>query len=392
MEGDDPFGTRMPMKSVLPATLLCALATPPGTAHAAFHCVRNHSELQQALSAAAASAGDDEIRLREGAYTTFDGSFVYASQNSGWLTISGGWYPQDGNDCAQMRMDASRTVLDGAGQHQVLRVVHSPPQGSTPFAQFTVLNLSVRNGYGDPETFQRGGGLDMNSFSDGPAMFRLENVIVANNDGYFGGGANLYLKNGAARIANALFDDNHASTTANAHVAITVNATEPGIEHAVVIAHATFVRGRCAGATARGCGVRAGLGGGVHMDIVDSLFHDNEIADLDLEGAAVIGLGDGTASAEWSLVGAVRGNLPLAAANMLQGNPRFVDAADGDFRLADDSPLINRGLATVPNGPVGALDLDALPRTRFGAPDPGPYENQTWDFLFADGFEQAAGS
>jgi len=33
------------------------------------------------------------------------------------------------------------------------------------------------------------------------------------------------------------------------------------------------------------------------------------------------------------------------------------------------------------------LDLDAKPRHRFDATDPGPYENQTWDFLFDDGFD-----
>ena len=81
------------------------------------------------------------------------------------------------------------------------------------------------------------------------------------------------------------------------------------------------------------------------------------------------------------------GHLPLAATDALSGDPRFVDPANGDFRLRDDSPFINLGLATVPNAPVGVLDLDARPRQRFGATDPGAYENQTWDFLFDDGFE-----
>lgn len=356
-------------------------------ARAAIWCVRNHNELQQALTAAAASPGDDEIRIREGIYTTFNGSFVYTSQNPGWLTLSGGWYLVDGNDCAQARMDASRTILEGAGQSQVVRIIYLPPEGTTAFASFTVYNLSLRNGWGDSKTFQRGGGLDMNSLGDAPAEFRLENLIVANNEGYFGGGANLYMKNGVVRIANSLFADNSASATAHAHAAITVNATPEGVTHAMVVANSSFVGGRCPGNSGRGCGLRAGLAGGVRMDIVNSLFHDNDISDLDLEGAAVIGLGDGSANAAWSLVGTIGGNLPLAATDALSGDPRFVDPANGDFRLRDDSPFINLGLATVPNAPVGVLDLDARPRQRFGATDPGAYENQTWDFLFDDGFE-----
>lgn len=367
---------------------LLALAMLPVAATAASWCVRDHHELQQALTAAAASPGDDEIKLREGIYTTFAGSFVYASQNPGWLALSGGWFHVDGNDCAQMRMDASRTTLDGAGQHQVLRITYLPPEGTTAFASFTVVNLGVRNGWGDSATFQRGGGLDMNSFADGLAEFRLENLIVANNEGYFGGGANLYLKNGMVRIANSLFADNSATASAFGHGSITINATHEAAAHAVVVANSTFVRGRCAGQGPRGCGLHAGLAGGVHMDVVNSLFHDNAISDLNLEGGAVIGIGDGTASAGSSLVTTVGGNLPLASTDALSGEPRFVDPVNGDWRLRDDSPFINRGLAAVPNVPLIVLDLDAKPRERFGTTDPGAYENQTWDHLFDDGFEQ----
>ena len=117
-----------PILFLLLALLLLAEA-PAG--HAATWCVRNHTELQQALTAAAASPGDDEIRVREGIYTTFAGTFTYNAQTTGWMWITGGWYTVDGNDCAQMRMDASRTVLDGAGQSRVLQIILRPPAGTT---------------------------------------------------------------------------------------------------------------------------------------------------------------------------------------------------------------------------------------------------------------------
>jgi len=366
------------------AVAALALAAP---ASATSWCVRDHVELQQALTAAAASPGDDEIRLREGVYTTFQAPFLYAAQTSGWLTLSGGWYAVDGNDCAQRRMDASRTILDGAGQHQVLRIFLLPQAATNASSRLTVANLSVRNGYGDSATFQRGGGIDMSSYSDGYAELWLENVVVAQSEGYFGGGANLYAKYGTVRIANSLFDDNSASATAHGHASITVLGTAENVSPAVVIANSTFARGRCAGQGWRGCGIGAGLGAGVHLSVVNSLFFDNTISDLNLEGLAAGGSGDGSASADYSRIEVVSGNLPLAATNALVGDPSFVDADNGDFRLRDDSPFINRGLAGGPHPPLAVLDLDAQPRHRFGATDPGPYENQTWDFLFTDGFD-----
>ncbi|MBC8403568.1 MAG: right-handed parallel beta-helix repeat-containing protein, partial [Candidatus Marinimicrobia bacterium] len=73
--------------------------------------------------------------------------------------------------------------------------------------------------------------------------------------------------------------------------------------------------------------------------------------------------------------------------NWLSGNidayPQFVDSANGDFRLADNSPCIARGADSVQiNGTwyyTPTTDLDGNPRPRpFGtAPDIGAYENQT---------------
>ena len=170
--------------------LLIALA--PHAVHAtATWCVHDSIQLRQALADAATSPEDDDIRIREGLYVADDGAFSYTSRNTASLSISGGWYSDGSGDCAQMRADASRTVIDGAGVRQALRVYHAPPAGAAHTATLSIANLSLRNGYGDPDTFQRGGGLDMNSFSDAWTELHLDNLIVAGNDGTFAGGANL---------------------------------------------------------------------------------------------------------------------------------------------------------------------------------------------------------
>ena len=368
-------------------TPLLALLLAAPLSHAATWCVRNHTELQQALTAAAASPGDDEIRIREGIYTTFAGTFTYTAQTTGWLWLTGGWYTIDGNDCAQMRMDASRTILDGAGQQRVLKILLMPPAGTTQSTRLGVMNLTLANGYGNSTTFERGGGVQMNSYSDGFTELWLDHVIATHNDGYFGGGADLYAKNGFVRIANSLFDHNDASATAFGHAAITVVTTPGNVSPAIIIANSTFARGHCPGNSGRGCGVGAGLPAGVNLAVLNSLFHDNAISDLNIEGMANIGLGNGSASADSSLIGTLSGNLPLTATRALAGDPAFVDATNGNFRLRNDSPFINQALATIPYYPLSMLDLDAKLRTRFDAMDPGPYENQTWDILFVDGFD-----
>jgi len=373
------------MTRIFPFALQLAVALAPGFARAtATWCVHDSTELRQALADAAASPEDDDIRLREGVYIADDGAFAYTSRNTASLSISGGWYSDGSGDCAQMRVDASRTVIDGEGVRQALRIYHMPAAGATQAANLSVANLSLRNGFGDPATFQRGGGLEMNSFSDAWTELHLDNLIVAGNDGYFAGGADLYTKNGSVRIAGSLFDANRASTSAAAQVSMSTN-TIPGVPQNVVIANSTFVRGRCAELGGRGCGVRVALVAGAHLEIVNSIFFDNTGSDLDLEDN--LELGGGSAGADASLVEHVGGTLVLDAQNALAGNPRFVDAADGNFHLRDDSPFINLGLAAVPAYAFDAVDLEGSLRTRFGAADPGAYENQTWEFLFADGFE-----
>jgi hypothetical protein len=128
------------------------------------------------------------------------------------------------------------------------------------------------------------------------------------------------MKNGAVRIANSLFDANRASTTASAQASITEH--DPASRRT----SSSPTAPSCAAVApngGRGCGVRVGLVGGAHLDVVDSLFFDNE-APISTSKAAS-GLGDGSVSADYSLVGVTGGNLPLTR-TMLAGDPRFVDA------------------------------------------------------------------
>ena len=84
----------------------------------------------------------------------------------------------------------------------------------------------------------------------------------------------------------------------------------------------------------------------------------------------------------------------------LQADPRFVDATNGDFRLADDSPAID---FCFPVRPVEDISPDiygqarcqvwtggppAVPNRESGPFDLGAFEAFAPDRLFRDGFEE----
>lgn len=363
------------------ALTLAVFATTPA-ARAAVHCATTPIELQQALSAAAASPADDEIRIREGIYTP-QSPFVYASDNAGWLNITGGWVQEGDTNCARQEGNAASTVLDGAGQRQVLRVFHNMTTAPVIVPRYLISNLMLANGFADG--FERGGGLSIHSGAAHYIEFFLDNLVVANNSGYFSGGINLYLANGYARVTNSLFVGNDSPSGPTAHFAATVLASPA--THALTIANSTFADGTCQPQDYRGCGVNVGLGGSARLDVMNTLFHNNPVSDITIEGLGHIGLGNGTAHFEASHIPVHSGTLTPTIVNALSGDPSYVDAANGNFRLRDDSPFINRGTGVPPFYNVFGWDVDGELRVRFGTTDPGAYENQTWDFLFADGFQ-----
>jgi hypothetical protein len=68
---------------------------------------------------------------------------------------------------------------------------------------------------------------------------------------------------------------------------------------------------------------------------------------------------------------------PLTSgASCISNDPVFADFANNDFRLASNSPCINRG--TNEDWMAGTLDLDGNPRIRNARVDMGAYESPYW--------------
>ncbi len=366
------------MKSSTWVTAVASLACA-GAVHAASFCVNNGTQLQAALNSAAASNENDEIRLVRGTYTAAS-TFTYASANVSVARVLGGYAP----GCGSRTLDARDTVLDGQGLRQVLSMTFTV-QGAAAFGPlYVVENLTVQNGLTTSPT--RGAGIALASFATNPAQTELwlDNVIVRNNSGHLGGGADLFAARGLIRVVNSLFVGNAAPASAFGHLSARVDATEVDTGTGVIVANSTFVNGNCAGQTGRGCGIALVLPTAIRGDIVNSVFSGNAISDVTIERAQTAG---GSAFVDYSRVGSVNGDLAPTVTNAIVGDPGFVDPALGNFRLRADSILVNQGLGVPPIDMFNNFDLDGNPRVVAGALDVGAYERQPQEILFANGFE-----
>jgi hypothetical protein len=59
--------------------------------------------------------------------------------------------------------------------------------------------------------------------------------------------------------------------------------------------------------------------------------------------------------------------------NLVGVDPRFVDRAQGNYRLQKSSPAVDLGTVSPPGG-LGPLDLDGAPRVQGGRVDAGAFE------------------
>jgi hypothetical protein len=368
---------------VFHALLVCLFFTSP--AIAATYCVGNATDLANALSAAAASDADDEIRIREGVYQPAQ-TLLYNSQNTRWLSVSGGYYTVGENLCGGRNPDARATVLDGSGARQVLAILIQFANVTTPSTRLLVSNLTLQNGV--QSEFGRGGGLQMfSNITSFDVEYWVDNVIVRNNSGYFSGGMELNLNRGLIRVVNSLFDGNTAPTSAFAHLAISISVASAGNGTGAIVLNNTFVGGQCPGQQGRGCGIGVLACGGVRVDVINSLFVSNAISDVNAEGCVVSGLGSGSIYYSHSRIPTTSGNLTPTVTSPYTAEPRFVNAAAKNFELRDDSFYLNKGLGVPPWYNEYTSQQDAYGRTRnkSGALDVGALENQTG--LFHDSFE-----
>lgn len=380
------------------AILVLAGLWNAGQAFASTLCVTTADELTAALATAQAEkTSTHEIRIHTGQYTAPPGGWHVDVHQTGTIVISGGF--QDGNCQTQMwSPDASLTRLDGNQAVRPLTIATSfDPDVPFNGGQITVSGLTFENGSGDSVAGLKisdsgpiySGSIlvERNIFRNNVAtVYQQDNsagALVAATDGPdFSGNVflivrdNLFVGNSAPDGAAALLfsnnsiDVNDNTFTGNQTTGIRTN--EPPLAVHTPVAIFTLAQ----------------------IIYSNNIFWANNPQNVD--GTFDL-RADSTVRAE------LAADLFNNDIQTLHGTPRnqdgntavdpgFVDAAQGDFRLVPDSPLVDAGkddpdggFAIVAlNGGATAVDLQGEGRVQGLHHDIGAYES---GIVFQNGFD-----
>ena len=364
------------------AGALLALLLTAADAHAATFCVGSASDLTAALATAEANGEDNIIWIRTGVYAVPDAGFhIDLKDGAHSLSVAGGFTDEA---CTERTHAASATVLDGRDVVRPLTIDTSQSFGNaTAEHSITVSGLTFQNGrdvsvsglkvsdsgpiYGGIIVVEGNAFLD-NATTTG-SLFQGGPALSAATDGPdFSGGTGLFIRDNlfarnAAETTPAVFvySNNRIDVTNNTFVDnVSLDGT---LDERVTFGSFTF----------------SGLA-----------FSNNVFSGNNAQGDPAtfdIHLTDVTDLVNNALVSTT--GTPNSETGTLDDDPHFADAAHGDYRLAEGSPLIDAGIDT-PAGGAGDFDLDGTTRIKGAHIDVGAYEFEaevSVDAIFADGFD-----
>ncbi|MGI6461968.1 MAG: PhoPQ-activated protein PqaA family protein [Candidatus Hydrogenedentales bacterium] len=228
-----------------------------------------------------------------------------------------------------------------------------------------------------------GGGIACTGFRDGSHLVEcspvIENCLVTDNYGALGAGGILCFARANPTIVNTVVADNRSTGIENEWGGGgigCVDASSPAIVNCILARNTT---------TAQTGGLSAGSlvwGGDCDPVCINTIFFENDdiavfegTTDSDVTLKHCLFFGN-TAGDVWDenstlYTGAALINAHVAGASLcVSGNPEFIDADNGDFRVKPSSPAVDAGTAD------GAPDAaaDGTPRPQGSATDIGPYE------------------
>ncbi|MGA8277784.1 MAG: hypothetical protein WB784_06280 [Rhodanobacteraceae bacterium] len=337
------------------AIVLSSIAVA-GPAQAHMFCVSTATQLQAALDDASDggmyNGEDNYVEVVQGTYRTGAATgnapfFFYSSASTHFLFISGGY----SENCSSQLHRAALTVLDGRGVTGVLELRNVD-------GDIDVEDVTLENGESD----EPGAGLQVNYLITVNASVQINRTIILDNHSTASGGglyasaagdylflqANLIAGNSADLSYGAGYVTGYGQFNSLYNNTVTGNTT-------------TYADDPTGGLY---------CGGTTSCQIFNSIFWNNTHFGLYL--------GDAGAVLSHNDYGTLGGAAPAIDDLNLSVAPQFVDAANGDFHLAGDSPLLGYGL------PLGSiLDLDGNQFPFGGGLDLGAY-SQT---VFSDGFD-----
>jgi len=326
--------------------LLCAALSPAAFALSTY-CVNSAAGLDSAL----AQTQNDDVRINlvQGSYdmraTRLSSDLQQGDVAPGWdleagLTIVGGYAP----GCASRSYDAASTALFA----DTTQGIYFGSGGDITFAILT---------------FRDFGAMDIAAIDGGSADhdLRLDRVRFRNGGRIFVSATNTYLQQVAVTNSFTSSPDNFCAFIVNPSVDLVQ------VENSLFADNA--LDALCIGYP-NGPGALTG-----QVGIYNTIFWNNGRDDIQV-------ISSGSEPQNVVLRDNIYHTLTItpsvtpAPVGTINQDPKFVDAAAGNFRIGNNSPARDSGSTTIPDG-VSSKDIQGLQRIVGSALDRGPYENQS---------------
>lgn len=357
---------------------LAVLAASAGInpARAAIYCATNATDLQNMLTAAAASADDDVIRLRYGQFNaTGDvNGFTYVSANDGALTISGNWFGSNAypNACVEQKPVHQVTALSGSAARRALTVsMSSMTPGLLRIEQVRLKDgLTGLSGIGGCASIVSAYG-----------TVQLERNVFEGCVAPLGDGGGLFLQAKSAQLKGNVFHHNAARRGGAAFI--------EGRGGTFVLNNNTVADNLAEGLAGAAGGLqfaKSGIDGAYTAVWASNNIVWGNNAGTDRYDIDVSGLSASAAVLRYNHLGAIKGTPAASSGNTTGGDPGFVAEAREyyiDYALTPTSVARNSGN----NSPTGGLttwDVAGAKRMQGMAVDRGAFEV---DELFGNGFD-----
>jgi hypothetical protein len=334
------------------------------TARGEDFCVSTTTELQDALTDAQANGEADIIMIKRG---TYNGSFVYQSNEGHSITLLGGY----GTSCAGRVLNPLNTILDAAGTGQRVLLVENNGGGD-----IFIEGITVRNGNESGFSINGGG---IYAYTAPSGKISIRHSIIEYSKGFDGGGiyaVSFYVTSGISGdidISHNIIRNNTAKNSLMngggvvdaasitpdgiaGDVFIKNNLVLDNIGSGVTIEYINQSRGRdnyiinntFVNNSGYGVYVRAWKSGFLdnHTDLYNNVFWNNGIY-----------IGGDTVSNVYNNDYPGGESLPLpwdSYGGNIDRDPRFVGG--GNYHLNSDSPCIDTGTNSAPHLPPNDLD------------------------------------
>jgi hypothetical protein len=358
-------GMRSVTFQLLPATLLVLCTSL--TTHAATFCATTTNELKADLITAAGNNQNNTINVHLGTYDVPAGGFVYnaidPSANFN-LDLEGGWYGSSPGQCLVQEFTGAETVLDGQNTDPVMNIQTTGTSGNITLRYFT-----FQNGLGNPPS------LDIIAF-DSTGAIRVENSLFRGNHTKTANGTDENIVEVSGYVGVIYFLDN--AIVDNVGVpesdALYLYSGDTSDQYAVYMNNNTIT-----GNTASDASPLDGFNpnGAGEFTVSNNIVWDGGTTDIFnySHNAPNMIFANNDVDSFFAT--------PAMSSNDINKDPKFIDAAHGNYRLMPDSPARDVG-ENSPPGTTRNYDLDGNPRVVFGTVDMGAYEIQ--DEIFAGSF------